>query len=209
MIHPEIKLQFINDQIGYGIFASKFIPRGTVVWTNCKMDRLYTLKEIENLPSQYWEVVHKYAYVNAEGYFVLCWDNGRYENHSCEPNTLMLNQHCDIAIRDIHPGEEITCDYGSLNLYYDLKCFCKSAQCREIISGKDLLNQMEKWDCLVEQAIQEASKVSQPLLPYFLNKQYFQDQIKGREKFNQRMHYYSFKEEEINILKSMKRMALH
>jgi hypothetical protein len=32
MIHPWTELRFINDSIGYGVFATQFIPKGTIVW---------------------------------------------------------------------------------------------------------------------------------------------------------------------------------
>lgn len=46
----------------------------------------------------------------------MCWDWGRYMNHSCAPNTLGLGPYADVAVRDIHPGEQLTCEYGMLNL---------------------------------------------------------------------------------------------
>ena len=32
MIHPSTELRFINDEIGYGVVATRFIPKGTIVW---------------------------------------------------------------------------------------------------------------------------------------------------------------------------------
>lgn len=203
MIHPEIKLQFINDQLGYGIFASKFIPKGTIVWTQCKMDRFYTLEEIQNLPESYWSIINRYVYVTPSGHFVLNWDHARFQNHSCEPNTIALNLHCDVAIRDIEPGEEITADYGTFNLYIDLTCHCKSPSCRHVIKGQDVFEHHGKWDALVEQTISEVGKVSQPLMSYLMDKKYLHDQMQGKTKFSQKMHYYSYKDEELEMLKKM------
>lgn len=37
MIHPDTELRFINPEIGYGVFATQFIPRGTITWVReCK-----------------------------------------------------------------------------------------------------------------------------------------------------------------------------
>ena len=60
-----------------------------------------------------------------------------YINHSCEPNCFLkiLRGHIQFyALRDIHPGEEITLDYIS-TLHSDTKrCHCRSATCRGTIN---------------------------------------------------------------------------
>ena len=32
MLHPDTRLQFIDEDIGYGIFATNFIPAGTITY---------------------------------------------------------------------------------------------------------------------------------------------------------------------------------
>lgn len=60
-----------------------------------------------------------------------------YINHSCEPNSYMkiLYGHIQFyALRDIHPGEEITVDY-EMTLHPDSKrCFCGAKTCRGTIN---------------------------------------------------------------------------
>lgn len=56
----------------------------------------------------------------------------KYVNHSCEPNTTAKN-HCDVAIRDIKVGEEITSNY-SKNSLMPFKCKCGSKKCNRIIN---------------------------------------------------------------------------
>ena len=55
--------------------------------------------------------IHRLGLVAQE----LIYDD-RYTNHSDNPNTGM--EGCDdmIALRDIHPGEEITCDYRHVGM---------------------------------------------------------------------------------------------
>ena len=38
MIHPDTELQFINDKIGYGVVATKLIPKGSITWALDKLD---------------------------------------------------------------------------------------------------------------------------------------------------------------------------
>jgi hypothetical protein len=32
MIHPHTCIRYVNPQIGYGVFATAFIPKGTIVY---------------------------------------------------------------------------------------------------------------------------------------------------------------------------------
>ena len=86
MIHPDTELRFVSDEIGYGVFATAPIPRGTIVWVRDALDRLFRSDEIEQLPPFYRAIVEKYTYVDAESMCVLCWDLAKYVNHSCRPN---------------------------------------------------------------------------------------------------------------------------
>lgn len=58
----------------------------------------------------------------------------RYVNHSCSPNTYLrrANRRVEFyALREIRPGEELTCDYGETHHEGKLACRCGSEQCRE------------------------------------------------------------------------------
>lgn len=56
----------------------------------------------------------------------------RYVNHSCDPNTEVINN-CDVALRDIKKGEEITSDYSKDKLARHFKCNCGSRNCKKNI----------------------------------------------------------------------------
>jgi hypothetical protein len=107
----------------------------------------------------------KYCFVDARGDFILCWDLGRYVNHSCDPTCRSAGYDFELAVRDIQPGEELTDDYGSLNLEYDFICYCGSAICREKILPDDLLRYADQWDQIVAESFQLMPTVSQPLWP--------------------------------------------
>ena len=89
---------------GKGVYANKDFKKGEVVIQ-------YNLKslsedEYTNLPKEEKNFVHihwraRYLYGIPE----------RYVNHSSNPNTLPdLQNKCDVAIRDIKVGEQITTD---------------------------------------------------------------------------------------------------
>ena len=59
----------------------------------------------------------------------------KYVNHSCEANTEVKN-HCDVAIRYIKKGDEITSDYNKKGSFVSFICKCGSKRCRGIIKGK-------------------------------------------------------------------------
>ena len=57
----------------------------------------------------------------------------RYVNHSCSPNSFMRLYGGRVefyALREIAPGEELTCDYGETHHDGRLPCRCGSPRCR-------------------------------------------------------------------------------
>ena len=100
---------------GLGVYADEFIPAGKLLWQlNPKFSVTFSLADIEAMPTHTREYVERYAFPHltlGEGYMVLELDNGRYMNHSGEPNTDFTAFDRGRAIRDIQAGEEITCNY--------------------------------------------------------------------------------------------------
>jgi SET domain-containing protein len=99
---------------GVGIFAAAAIPKGTRIWTlNEQFDRVLSDDDILALPPAQQEFVDRYGYPHTTkpGLTIVEIDNGRFMNHSEDPNTDFRNPEFGFAIRDIAEGEEITCDY--------------------------------------------------------------------------------------------------
>ena len=126
MIHPKTELKFISEQIGYGVVATEFIPAGTITWALDDLDREFTPSKIKKMNSLYQEILETYCYRNNKGNFVLCWDYGRFVNHSFKSNCMSTAYDFEIAIRDIQPGEELTDDYGYLNVSAPLRALMKA-----------------------------------------------------------------------------------
>jgi hypothetical protein len=166
MLHPHTEIRYINDDMGLGVFATKPIPKGTLLWVLCPLDRLMTDAEIVALPAPQKRLIDHYAFRDIYGRMVLCWDGGRYVNHSCDPVMLPLDYGVEIAARDIAVGEELTCDYSELNLVQALTCACGSPRCRGRISKEDTDALWQQMDQQVRDALQLAGKVQQPLMEY-------------------------------------------
>ena len=98
-------------------------------------------------------ILDTYAYADAAGNSILCWDHARCVNHSCEPSMLGLGAAFEIAVRDIAPGDQVTCDYGGLNLHGQLRCACGSTHCRGTIAADDVLDLWQDWDDQVARSL--------------------------------------------------------
>lgn len=64
---------------------------------------------------------------------------GDYVNHSCNPNAGLSGQIALVAMRDIHPGEEVCFDYAMSDTtpYDEFDCKCGAPNCRGHVSGSD------------------------------------------------------------------------
>lgn len=164
MIHPSTELRFINNEIGFGVFATKFIPKGTIVWALDPLDQILNPSVLEEVDPHRKSIIQKYSYRNEKGQYVLCWDLGRYVNHSFHANCMGTAYNCEIAIRDIYPGEELTDDYGTLNIDQPFKCLKEEGTNREVVYPDDLLKYYQQWDAQVIDALAHFKQVEQPLL---------------------------------------------
>ena len=163
MIHPDTELRFINKKIGYGIVALKPIPKGTITWVLDKLDRKFTPAEVRAMGLLYHQVLDKYTYRNAEGNHILCWDNARFVNHSSNSNCMTTAYEFEIAIRDIAPGEELTDDYGYLNLEEPFEVIPEPGSNRHVIYPDDLLRYYPEWDEKLLDSFPLIGEVEQPL----------------------------------------------
>lgn len=163
MIHPKTELRFINREIGYGVVATELIPAGTITWVLDKLDREFTPLEIQGMDDLYRNIIDTYTFRNNEGNFILCWDNGRYVNHSFNSNCLTTAYDFELAIRDIEPGEQLTDDYGYLNIPEPFKAVDEGTK-RKVVYPDDLLKYYKVWDKKLLRVFDRIPKLDQPLL---------------------------------------------
>ncbi|MDT8405287.1 SET domain-containing protein [Sulfuriflexus sp.] len=166
MLHPDTELRTINPRIGCGIFATADIPRGTIVYAKDAMEIIVFEEDMLYRDKKYREHIKKYSYTEADGSKVLSWDLAKYVNHACDSNTLSTGYGFEIAVRDIVKGEQITDDYGMLNIECMMSCECGSLFCRKNIGVNDFATSVDNWDRRVQAAIDCLPDVAQPLLGY-------------------------------------------
>lgn len=167
MLHPHTELRFTGDDaLGVGVFATQFIPQGTLTWVTDPLDRILTAAQVHRLSPELRALVRKYSYLDERARYVLSWDHAKYMNHACDANTLGPVPAFEVAVRDIHPGEEITDDYGYLNLEAPLKCACGAPNCRGEILPNDAIGQQAQWLARLAGPLARMPDVDQPLLAY-------------------------------------------
>ena len=130
-----------NSIAGYGIFATKDLAEGDVVFRGeGRPHRIITAREVATR----WTAVEQrtfgqYAYPLSDEVYVL-WDDDPTawapQNHSCEANTGFVGLNV-VASRRIVAGEELTLDYATFmnEQGESFACCCGTAQCRGSVSG--------------------------------------------------------------------------
>ena len=162
MIHPNTELKFISNEVGYGIVATRFIPSGTITWVLDKLDREFSPLEFQQMEPIYQKILDTYTFRNNSGNLVLCWDNGRYVNHSFNSNCLTTAYDFEIAIRDIQIGEQLTDDYGYLNIPAPFRGIDEGTR-RKIVYPNDLVKYYKSWDKKIAKVFHKINRVDQPL----------------------------------------------
>jgi|GEM_PF-1131723 len=112
---------------GLGVFAGRDFKQGETVlrWGNSKQ---LSEEEAERVPAEEKKYVAFFG-----GKYIFQLPPARYVNHSCSPNTF-VRDFCDVALKGIKKGEEITSDYSKCpEPGMEMKCNCKSKKCRHTI----------------------------------------------------------------------------
>ena len=98
---------------GKGIFSRCDIPRGRVVSAPDKIERLYSIDEINNMPRESAEYAGSVRWFEDRYSAVGEWSDECYYNHSFDPNCVW-HLGFVFASRDISDGTELTIDYRFL-----------------------------------------------------------------------------------------------
>ncbi|MDD1750654.1 MAG: SET domain-containing protein [Methanothrix sp.] len=152
---------------GEGIFAGELIPIGTLVFYYSSNDIYVSKKEFQCLSNFKKQQIYKFGVEDEYGKWIVTDGDA---NHSCDANILSMfvdGLYCDIAVKDIQIGEEITIDYG---LFYSsfpwkMTCRCHSCNCRGIVgSGIAVDSQtQELWRSRISEAAERIFLVRQAI----------------------------------------------
>lgn len=151
---------------GYGLFAKKDIPKGTVVFFECSQCKIIPKAKFDKMSVAQKEKLLFHAYTRKDGSVVHPCGDSIYMNHSCDPNVLDTGKGFDIVVRDIKKGQEATYDY---RVFYDkdwgFECQCGAKNCCETFTCRRPLAPGVKafWEKAIHPAMKRISKVSQPL----------------------------------------------
>lgn len=98
---------------GLGVFSRNFIAKGTKVWEfHPLFDITLTEEEFDKLPDSVRQELEIHLYQPEAGGLLFYESTmGKYMNHDRNPNVDFSEVGVGWATRDIHPDEELTCDY--------------------------------------------------------------------------------------------------
>jgi len=114
---------------GLGAFALRPFRAGEVVLRWDTSERV-PRSRVPDLPDSEKKYLHPYD----EESLIVVQPPERYVNHSCDNNTV-VRDFCDVAVRDIAAGEEVTSDYEADGAGLKFECRCGSAECRGSIGN--------------------------------------------------------------------------
>lgn len=163
-MHPHSEVRRVSDGLGLGVFATRPIPRGTLVYVKDEMEVELSPGEFAGLRPELRAAADRYSYIDARGNRIISWDLAKYVNHSCEANSMSTGWGFEIALRDIEAGEEITDEYGLFNMDEPMALACGCRECRGVLLPDDAERHARTWDRRVREALRSVRQVEQPLI---------------------------------------------
>lgn len=138
MIHPDTYLKPTSK--GLGLFAKRPFQPGEILWIIDDYDIKIPLAAYQQIDPAARRKLDVYSYLDFDDRVIIPWDEGKYVNHACDPNSTGLREYdnLSIALRAIDAHEEITEDYGSYFGHFEtFPCQCGAARCRGIVRQSD------------------------------------------------------------------------
>lgn len=163
MIHPHTELRTVSPEIGVGVFATRLIPKGTIVYVKDPLEIIISPDHTMFDSPVFHQIIDTYAIINADGNYEISWDYAKYVNHCCHYNAICTSFGVDIAIRDILPGEQILEDYGMFNVTYPMNLVCTFEDCRKKVTSGDFELLEDRWDADAREALASIRGVPQLL----------------------------------------------
>ncbi|MGB3920686.1 SET domain-containing protein-lysine N-methyltransferase [Methanothrix sp.] len=144
---------------GDGVFAGEDIPLGTIIYFLRKNCAFISYDDFLSMSEEEKDKTIRYGVQDESGNWLL-GDGEEKLNHSCDANTLSLfvdDAYCDIAVKDISEGEEITGDYSLFysSFPYRIECNCNAPICRGAVTGglQVDLQTYDRWRRRISKAV--------------------------------------------------------
>ncbi len=153
----------------YGLFATQFVPKGTIDGFFCKKCGYYSKEEFAKLPKKKRLFIIDHEVVQENGlYSHFCDKRMQYDNHSCNANVLSSGKGFGIVVRDIKKGEEVTSDYrmnGEDEVHFEGGCKCGSKDCMKDTTFRPPASKKLQnfWNRRINAAVKRIPYVKQPL----------------------------------------------
>ncbi|GAB2518873.1 hypothetical protein GCM10027085_05770 [Spirosoma aerophilum] len=138
MIHPDTYVKSTHK--GLGVFAGRRFERGEILWIIDDVDAKLALHRYLDLDALQRQKLNIYSYLDNKNRVIIPWDEGKYVNHACAPNStgLLEFDNISIALRTIEAGEEIVEDYYSYYGHFEsFTCRCGAPNCRGVVTQQN------------------------------------------------------------------------
>jgi uncharacterized protein len=163
MIHPDFEVRHTHK--GLGLFAKRRFRMGEILWITDDLDVKLPLDTYLRMEAPQKRKVNIYCYLDDQKRVVIPWDEGKYVNHSCAPNSTGLLQfdNVSVALREIEAGEELVEDYHSYSGHFEsFECACEAASCRGYVQCHNSYDASLRLD--LRHIVEAMLAVPQPLL---------------------------------------------
>ncbi len=161
-----------TGRYGNGLFATQFVPKGTIVCFWCKKCGTYSKEDLAKLSKERLDFVIEHEEKAGPGLLSKACDRRQqYINHSCDPKILETGWIGDIVIKDIKKGEEATEDYRIFygkqyfKRYFKNGCKCGAPNCMKmrILTQPKTAKLRRHWKKEIDEAVRLIPYVKQPL----------------------------------------------
>ncbi|MDZ4839887.1 MAG: SET domain-containing protein-lysine N-methyltransferase [Bacteroidota bacterium] len=138
MLHPDTYVK--ETEKGNSVFAKREFKKGEILWIADDFDGNISIEHYKSLDAFSKLKVNRYCYLDSKHRVIIPWDEGKYVNHSCNPNSAGINNYdsVSIAVRDIYKDEEIQEDYYAYYGHFEsFDCKCGAKNCRKFIYDRE------------------------------------------------------------------------
>jgi len=111
MIHPHTEIRLTSDQFSYGTFATEFIPKGAITFVKNCLDFSISPSIFGDCCEDMQRIIADNSFVDENGNRIINADFQEAIRQSEHSNTMDTGYGFEIAIEDIHVGEQLTKAY--------------------------------------------------------------------------------------------------